>query len=54
MGLDMPLTFLDRAAAGRPLQCLLSWDFDQLVIAHGDCVRRDAKTFVEGAFLWLR
>ena len=53
VSLDMRLTFFDRAAARRSLQRLLSWDFDQLVIAHGACVRQGAKSFVESAFRWL-
>jgi len=31
----------------------MSWDFDKLVVAHGVCVKRDAKAFVERAFRWL-
>jgi hypothetical protein len=29
---------------------LLAWDFDKLIIAHGGCIERDAKPFVERAF----
>lgn len=54
MGLDMRLTFLDRTAARRSLQRLLAWDFDKLIIAHGPCIEKDAKRFVERAFHWLR
>lgn len=53
MGVDMRLTFLDRAAARRSLQRLLAWDFDKLIIAHGPCIEADAKGFVERAFRWL-
>ncbi|MGE5252216.1 MAG: DUF4336 domain-containing protein [Bacteroidota bacterium] len=53
MGLDMRLTFLDRGAARRSLHRLLAWDFDKLIIAHGPCVEKDAKRFVEQAFQWL-
>jgi hypothetical protein len=35
------------------LRKMLSWDFDKLVVAHGDCVQSDAKAFVERSFRWL-
>jgi hypothetical protein len=53
MGLDMRLTFLDRTAARRSLERLLSWDFDKLIIAHGPCIESDARRLVERAFRWL-
>ncbi len=53
VGTDMRLAFINRRAARMSLQRLLSWEFDQLVIAHGDCVRHDAKSLVESAFRWL-
>ncbi|HET6387228.1 MAG TPA: DUF4336 domain-containing protein [Armatimonadota bacterium] len=51
--LDIRLTFTNRRLARQSLEKLLSWDFDRLVIAHGACVERDAKPFVERAFQWL-
>jgi hypothetical protein len=36
------------------LRGILSWDFDKLIVAHGDCVETDAKAFVERSFRWLR
>lgn len=53
VGLDIRLSFIRRKLARRSLEKLLSWDFDKLVIAHGDCVVKDAKPFVERAFRWL-
>ena len=44
---------MNRDLARRSLEKLLSWDFDKLVIAHGVCVEKDAKPFVERAFRWL-
>lgn len=32
---------------------VLSWDFDQLVMAHGPVIRSDAKAWVTHAFDWL-
>lgn len=54
VGRDIRLSFTDRNLARRSLEKLLSWDFDKLIIAHGPCVEKDAKPFVEQAFRWLR
>jgi hypothetical protein len=51
--LDIRLTFTNRKLARRSLEKLLSWDFDKLIIAHGVCIEKDAKPFVEHAFQWL-
>ena len=51
---DIRLTFTNRRLARQSLERLLSWDFDRLIIAHGACVEKDAKAFVEKAFRWLR
>jgi hypothetical protein len=52
--LDIRFTFTKRKLARQSLERLLSWDFDKLIIAHGPCVEKDAKDFVEEAFWWLR
>ena len=54
VGLDIRLSFTNRKLALRSLDKLLSWDFDKLIIAHGACIEKDAKPFVEQAFHWLR
>lgn len=51
--LDIRLSFLGRDLARRSLAKLLSWDFDKLIIAHGVCVEKSAKAFVQRAFRWL-
>ncbi len=53
VGLDIRLTFTNRRLARQSLDRLLSWDFDKLIIAHGPCIEKDAKPFVERAFRWL-
>jgi len=53
VGLDIRLSFTNRNLARRSLDKLLSWDFDKLIIAHGECIEKDAKAFVERAFRWL-
>ena len=51
--LDARLSFTDRQLGREVLARLLSWDFDKLIVAHGNCIERDAKAFVENAFRWL-
>jgi len=51
---DIRLSFVNRTLARRSLKKMLSWDFDKLIIAHGVCIKKDAKQFVEEAFRWLR
>jgi len=53
VALDMRLSFMNRNLARQSLEKLLSWDFDKLIIAHGVCIEKDAKPFVERAFQWL-
>jgi hypothetical protein len=53
VGLDLRVSFIHRKMARQSLEKLLSWDFDKLIIAHGRCIEKDAKQFVEHAFRWL-
>ena len=53
VSLDMRMTFLNRSLARQSLEKLLSWDFDRLIIAHGDCIESGAKEYVKRAFSWL-
>jgi Domain of unknown function (DUF4336) len=50
---DIRLSFTNRELARQSLEKLLAWDFDKLILAHGVCVEKDAKTFVARAFDWL-
>ncbi|MGB8355864.1 MAG: DUF4336 domain-containing protein [Chthoniobacteraceae bacterium] len=50
---DIRFTFFRREAGRQSLEKLLSWDFDRLILAHGVCIEKDAKEFVEKAFRWL-
>jgi hypothetical protein len=53
VGLDIRLSFIHRDRARQSFEKLMSWDFDKLIIAHGGCVEKNAKPFVERAFRWL-
>jgi Domain of unknown function (DUF4336) len=50
---DMKMTFLNRNLARHSLESLLSWDFDKLIIAHGECIESGAKQYIKRAFRWL-
>ncbi len=54
VALDIRLSFTNRNLARRSLEKLLAWDFDKLIVAHGVCIAKEAKPFVERAFRWLR
>jgi len=43
----------DRAAAAQSAQDLLLWDFDRLVMAHGDIVDAGAHAKMESALAWM-
>lgn len=44
----------DRAAARRSLDRVLAWDFDRLIMSHGDIVEHDAKAQLTAALTPLR
>jgi vacuolar-type H+-ATPase catalytic subunit A/Vma1 len=53
VAMDMKSTFLHRGLARQSLERLLSWDFDRLIIAHGECIESGAKQYIKRAFSWL-
>ncbi|WP_394838140.1 DUF4336 domain-containing protein [Pendulispora rubella] len=44
----------DRAAASQSVHDVLHWDFDRLVMAHGDIVETGAHAELESALAWMR
>ena len=53
---DLRLSFLGkrrRRLGADAVRQLLAWDFDKLVVAHGDLVTKDARSLVRRAFHWL-
>lgn len=54
VALDIRMSFVDRKQARACLERLLAWDFDKVIIAHGGCIMKDGKRFVERAFRWLQ
>ncbi len=51
--LDIKLSVRDREAMRRSIEAVLTWDFDNLVIAHGHCLQGSAKEDVARAFRWI-
>ncbi len=51
--LDVRLSLRDKAAMRRSLETVLGWDFENLILAHGHCVRGGAKDAVRRAFQWI-
>jgi hypothetical protein len=43
----------DRAAARASIERILEWDFDRIVISHGEVTERDGKRQFQQAFAWL-
>ena len=50
---DIKLSIRDRAAMRKSIETILGWDFDKLLIAHGHCLRSNAKEDVSRAFEWI-
>ena len=50
---DIKLGLVQRSRARESLARLLTWDFDKLILSHGDCITRDAKAYIRNAFRWL-
>lgn len=50
---DFRFSFRDRKAARKALARILAWRPEQVLIAHGDVVRRDGTEFIRKAFRWL-
>jgi hypothetical protein len=48
-----PLLVRDRAAARRSLERILAWDFDRVVVAHGDVLERGGREALRSGYGWL-
>lgn len=51
--LDIKLSVRDKAALRLSVETILGWDFDNLVVAHGHCLKGGAKEAVSQAFDWI-
>jgi hypothetical protein len=47
------LLFRDRAAGRAAIDRMLGWDFDRIVVAHGDVIESGGKQVLREAFAWL-
>lgn len=48
-----PLLIRDRAAARASLERILAWDFDRVVVAHGDVLERGGRERLREGYAWL-
>jgi hypothetical protein len=48
-----PLLVRDRAAARQSLEQILAWDFDRIVIGHGDVLERGGRDLLRTGYRWL-
>lgn len=51
--IDIKLSLRDRQAARESINKILQWDFENLILAHGHCMRGGAKQEVRRVFDWL-
>jgi hypothetical protein len=45
--------YRDRAAVRASLEHMLAWDFERIVLAHGEPIERDAQAILRAAYGWL-
>jgi hypothetical protein len=48
-----PLLIRDRVAARQSLEQILDWDFDRVVVAHGDVLERGGRDALRQGYAWL-
>ncbi len=48
-----PLLIRDRDAARESLERILAWDFDRVVVAHGDILERGGREALRAGYAWL-
>ncbi|MBT8467449.1 MAG: DUF4336 domain-containing protein [Deltaproteobacteria bacterium] len=55
-GLSLPLRlfFRDKKRARRSVDEILSWDFDRIVLAHGDVIESGGRDVLTDAYTWLK
>ena len=44
----------DRAAAAASLKAIMAWDFERIVLAHGDVIEADASEALDRATPWMQ
>ena len=48
-----PLLIRDRAAARASLERILAWDFDRVIVAHGDVLEHGGREALRAGYAWL-
>ena len=50
---DLRLTIRNKALAKKSLAKILAWDFNRMILAHGQCIDKNGKEYLKNAFSWL-
>jgi hypothetical protein len=48
-----PLLIRDRRAARESLERIFAWDFDRVIVSHGDVLERGGREILRGGYSWL-
>jgi hypothetical protein len=48
-----PLLIRDRAAARASLERILAWDFDRVIVAHGEILESGGREALRAGYSWL-
>ena len=48
-----PLLIRDRAAARGSLERILAWDFDRVIVAHGEVLEHGGREALRAGYRWL-
>jgi hypothetical protein len=47
------LLFRDRVAARRSMETILGWDFDRIIVSHGEILESDGQRVLADSYRWL-
>ena len=51
--IDLRLTTRNKALARKSITKILTWDFNKIILGHGQCIKKNGKEYFENAFRWL-
>ena len=50
---DLKLTIRNKALAKKSIEKILTWDFNRIILGHGQCIEKGGKEYFKNAFNWL-
>ena len=51
--IDLRLTTRNKTLARKSISKILTWDFNKIILGHGQCIDKNGKKYFENAFRWL-